>query len=79
MARLLQRLGLVRRTPNILQYGIGPTDEGEKAVLEAEAPNLPSEVRSFLGMMAFSARLIPDFATTAKPLRKVDRKDSTFV
>lgn len=30
-------------------------------------------------MMGFSARLIPDFATTAEPLRKVDRKDSTFV
>ena len=61
------------------KHGIGPTDERVKAVLEAEAPSSPSEIRSFLGMVGFSARFIPDFATTAEPLRKIARKDTDFV
>ena len=61
------------------KYGIGPTDERVKAVLETTAPNSASEVRSFLGMVGFSARFIPDFATIAEPLRQVTRKDTDFV
>lgn len=60
------------------QYGIGPTEERVKAVLEAEAPKSPSEVRSFFGMVGFSSRFIPDFSTTAEPLRQIARKDTVF-
>ncbi|PFX23911.1 Retrovirus-related Pol polyprotein from transposon 17.6 [Stylophora pistillata] len=62
-----------------LQHGIGPTEEKVRAVAEASQPQTPSEVRSFLGLVGFSARFIPDFATTADPLRKLARKGEPFV
>ena len=61
------------------KHGIGPTEEKVRAVAEASQPQTPSEVRSFLGLVGFSARFIPDFATTADPLRKLARKGEPFV
>ena len=58
---------------------VGPTEEKVRAVAEASQPQTPSEVRSFLGLVGFSARFIPDFATTADPLRKLARKGEPFV
>lgn len=49
------------------EHGIGPT--AERAV---------SEVRSFLGLVGFSSRFIPDFTTKAEPLRILCRKDENF-
>ena len=51
------------------KHGIGSTEEKVRAVVEASQPETPSEVRSFLGLVGFSVRFIPDFATTADPLR----------
>lgn len=48
------------------KHGVGPTEEKVRA-------------RSFLGLVGFSARFIPDFATTAGPLRKLARKGEPFV
>lgn len=48
------------------KHGVGPTEEKVRA-------------RSFLGLVGFSARFIPDFATTAGPLRKLVRKGEPFV
>ena len=61
------------------KHGVGPTKEKVRAVAEASQPQTPSEVRSFLGLVGFSARFIPDFATTADPLRKLARKGEPFV
>ena len=61
------------------KHGIGPTEEKVRAVVEASQPQTPSEVRSFLGLVGFSARFIPDFATTADPLRRLARKGEPFV
>ena len=52
------------------KHGVGPT---------ASQPQTPSEVHSFLGLMGFSARFIPDFATTADPLRRLARKGEPFM
>ena len=60
------------------QHGIGPTEEKVRAVVEASRPTSPSEVRSFLGLVGFSARFIPDFATVAEPLRALTRKGEKF-
>ena len=46
---------------------------------DARVPSNPSEVRSFLGTAGFSARFIPDFATTADPLRKLTHTGVKFV
>ena len=49
-----------------------------KAVLEAREPETATEVRSFLGLVNFSARFIPDLSTIAEPLRQLTRNDVPF-
>ena len=61
------------------KHGVGPTKEKVRAIAEASQPQTPSEVRSFLGLVGFSARFIPDFATTADPLRRLARKGEQFM
>ena len=61
------------------KHGVGPTKEKVRAIAEASQPRTPSEVRSFLGLVGFSARFIPDFATTADPLRRLARKGEQFM
>ena len=63
----------------VSKYGIGPTKEKVRAVLESSRPATPTEDRSFLGMVVFSARFIPNFATIAKPLRAISRQGVPFV
>ena len=45
-------------------HGIGPTKERVRAIVEASQPQSPSEVRSFWGLVGFSAR----FFLTFQPL-----------
>ena len=61
------------------QQGIGPTEEKVKAVKEAREPQNVSEVKSFLGLVNFNARFIPDLATIAEPLRRLTKKGVPFV
>ena len=58
--------------------GIGPTEDKVKAIIDAREPQSASEVRSFLGLANYNARFIPDFATTAEPLRKLTKKGVRF-
>ena len=46
-----------------------------KAIVEAPAPQSPSEVRSFLGSVQFCAKFIPNFATISSPLWDLTGKD----
>ena len=62
----------------LTRYGIGPTQTKVRAVVKASQPQSPFEVHSFLGLVGFSARFIPDFSTTAEPLRKIARKGNHF-
>ena len=63
----------------LTRHGIGPTKEKVRAVVEASQPQSPSEVCSFLGLVGFSARFIPDFSTTAYPLRRIARQGESFI
>ena len=63
----------------LCKHGIGPTEEKVRAVVEASQLQTPSEGRTFLGLVGFSARFIADFATTADPLRRLTRKGEPFV
>ena len=56
------------------KHGVGPTEEKVKAIRETKAPTNVAELRSFLGLVSFSARFLPDFATTVEPLRKLTRQ-----
>ena len=60
------------------ERGIGPTSSNVEAVKNARRPESASEVRSFLGLVNFSARFIPDLSTTAEPLRELTKKDVKF-
>ena len=62
----------------LFEKGIAPPEEKVKAILEAREPATVSEVRSFLGLVNFCSRFIPDLATTAEPLRRLTRKDVAF-
>ena len=61
------------------EKGIGPTQDRVKAVVEAREPQNMSEIKSFLGLVGFSSRFIPQFATISEPLRKLTRKGVPFV
>lgn len=45
---------------------------------EASCLTISSEVRSFLGLVGFSSRLIPDFASIAERLRALTRNGAKF-
>lgn len=61
------------------EKGIAPMEDKVKAILEAREPTTVSEVRSFLGLVTFCSRFIPDLATIAEPLRRVTRKNTAFL
>ena len=60
------------------KHGVGPTEEKVRAVHEAKAPTGVAELRSFLGLISFSSRFLPNFATTAEPLRRLTRQDNEW-
>ena len=55
--------------------GVQPDLNKIKAVRDFETPKNPTSVKSFLGLVNFCAKYIPNFATIAEPLRKLTRKD----
>lgn len=59
--------------------GIGPTSDRIKSLLDAKEPISGSEVKSFLGLVNFSARYIPNLATVSEPLRRLTKKNVNFV
>lgn len=61
------------------EKGIGPTESRVKALQEAREPKDSSEVRSFLGLVNFSARYISNLSTKAEPLRRLTQKNTPFV
>ncbi|KAK3731996.1 hypothetical protein QZH41_005497 [Actinostola sp. cb2023] len=54
--------------------GLSPDQKKIDAVKEARAPTNAAEVRSFLGLVNYCARFIPEFATMSEPLRQLTRK-----
>jgi transposase InsO family protein len=59
--------------------GVSIAENKVKAVKEARAPNTPTEVRSFLGLVNYSCRFIPNLATKSEPLRRLTKKDEPFL
>ena len=59
-------------------HGIGVSQSKVDAVVQARRPESTSEVRSFLGLVNFVARFIPDLATKAVPLHRLLHKDAKF-
>jgi hypothetical protein len=59
--------------------GISIAKDKIMAIQEAPEPRTVAEVRSFLGLVNFVSRYVPSLATIAKPLRRVTKKDTTFI
>ncbi|PIK43243.1 hypothetical protein BSL78_19881 [Apostichopus japonicus] len=58
--------------------GICPSDEKVEAIKDARQPTSASEVRSFLGLVQYCSRFIPNLATISEPLRRLTKKEETF-
>jgi transposase InsO family protein len=58
--------------------GISASNEKVAAIKEASEPETVAEVRSFLGLVQYSAKFIANYAQIAEPLRKLTRKNVKF-
>ena len=58
--------------------GVAPEESKIKAVASAREPKNASEVCSFLGLVNYCGRFIPDLATISEPLRKLTQKSTMF-
>ena len=59
--------------------GVAPSKEKIAAVVNARAPKNISEVQSFVQLIQYSAKFIPNFSQEAEPLRKLLRNGHVFV
>ena len=64
---------------NLSREGISPSEEKTAAVVNAQPPKNASEVRSFVQLVQYSSKFIPNFSQVAEPLRKLLRKDQAFI
>ena len=59
--------------------GVVPSEEKIGAVVNAQAPKNASEVRSFVQIVQYLSKFVPNFSQVAEPLRKLLRKGQPFV
>ena len=55
--------------------GFHPVEAKVKAIQEAPAPKKPTELKSFLGMLNFYGKFIPNLSSILEPLHSLLRKD----
>ncbi|XP_047025498.1 uncharacterized protein LOC124634121, partial [Helicoverpa zea] len=58
--------------------GVQPNPEKIKAITEFPIPKSPKDIKSFLGLVSYYRRFIPDFSKLAKPLTSLLKKDASF-
>ena len=58
--------------------GLHTTPEKLKAILEAPAPKDLNQMRSFLGLVNYYARFIPNLSTVLHPLNRLLRQDVSW-
>ncbi len=59
--------------------GIQPDEDHLSAILHAPAPEDATQLRSFIGLLSWYNKLIPNFATVVEPLRACIRNGSDFI
>ncbi len=64
----------------ISKNGIFPDDEHMSAIIDAPAPHDLASLRSFLGLISWYSKFLPNFASVAEPLRALlrDASDAEF-
>ncbi|CAK1595080.1 unnamed protein product [Parnassius mnemosyne] len=58
--------------------GVKPNPEKLKAISEFPVPKCAKDIKSFLGLVSYYRRFIPDFSKLAKPLTSLLKKDTPF-
>ncbi|XP_053384619.1 uncharacterized protein K02A2.6-like [Mercenaria mercenaria] len=58
--------------------GLKPQQSKIQAVLDTEPPQNVKEVKSFLGLVTYCAKFLPNYATVSEPIRKLTRKNIKF-
>jgi transposase InsO family protein len=58
--------------------GVSPDPKKVESIQKMEPPTNVAEARSFLGMINYSARFIPNYATISEPIRRLTRKDVSW-
>ena len=54
--------------------GLFPEPEKVNSILNMKPPSNTSEIRSFLGLVTYCGKFIPNFATITEPLRRLTRQ-----
>lgn len=63
---------------NLSSSGITPTNDKVEAIKQFRAPQTAEETRSFLGLVNYLGKFIPDLATITEPLRQLTKKSVIF-
>ena len=61
------------------RQGVAPSEDKVAAILNASPPQDASQVRSFIRLVQYSAKFLPNFAQEAEPLRSLLRKNEPFI
>ena len=61
------------------EEGISPDPVKVKAIHEAKRPCDRHEIRSFLGMVNYIQRFIPNLSSIVKPIRELTKLDKQFI
>ena len=64
---------------NISPERIKPTKSRVTRILEAPTPTNKQELHSFLGMLTYNAKFLPNMSHTLHPLNKLLRKNTPWV
>jgi hypothetical protein len=64
---------------NLSKDGVSPSEEKIQAITNAKSPTSSGEIRSFLGLVQYCAKFIPNLAQVSEPLRRLTRKDAKFI
>ena len=60
------------------ENGLEPSEEKVRALREMPVPECKEEVRSFLGLVQYLAKFIPNMSSVDAPLRELTKKDIVF-
>ncbi|BES87325.1 Hypothetical Protein NTJ_00130 [Nesidiocoris tenuis] len=63
----------------IEQNSVKKCPQKVKSILDAPKPSSVDEIRRFLGMITYYAKLIPNLSTLTYPLRRLLRKNQNFI
>eukprot|EP00111_Clytia_hemisphaerica_P014823 TCONS_00043683-protein len=57
------------------QFGVSPDKEKVRSIVNLLPPTNIKKLRSFLGMITYCSKFLPNFATVTEPLRNLLKKD----